>query len=404
MKVALLVASAERNSRSPGSSRLPDIKKVFPDFQPCPSPLRWLDTVNNTNGQTLYQERSPVSGAITIEQQEQYRVLRVGGWVNSIVLTEAEGSSNSLTTATTVKNDQLILAYMRVMVAAAFSFLATPLPHSSGGTLDPRQAHYLCLGLGGGALPMFLQHYLGQDDGMQLSAVELDPVVPKAAKQCMGLNQQFGTHKGSTLFIGDAADYVAALASASRIAPMTALRRASAQPHPPEQLQDQLHPCDCIMLDCFDSNAEVPSQFMAPKFISDCRQIVPDGGLLVANMINGAPGCSWRKDFGKIAWQMAAEFGPTFSIGIRDDNQQNVILVAKKVPKAYQAEVADDLSNEDLAVYKHKLQETADYLGRSCSMPYDLASMLHELYRIVPNRAYNNVVYELEINHAQDYA
>ena len=99
--------------------------------------------------------------------------------------------------------------------------------------------------------------------------------------------------------------------------------------------------------------------------------------------------------------QMASKFGPTFSIGIRDDNQQNVVLVAKKVPKAYQAEVADDLRTEDLAVYKHKLQETAEYLKRRCSLPYDFAGMLHELYRVVPNRAYENVVYELEIDHAQ---
>lgn len=98
---------------------------------------------------------------------------------------------------------------------------------------------------------------------------------------------------------------------------------------------------------------------------------------------------------------MAVEFGPTFSIGIRDDNQQNVVLVAKKVPKAYQAEVADNLSNEDLAVYKHELQETADHLRQSCAMPYDLPGMLYELYRIVPNRAYTDVVYELEIDHLQ---
>lgn len=83
--------------------------------------------------------------------------------------------------------------------------------------------------------------------------------------------------QGRRLHIGDAANYVASLAAASRIAPMTAPRRASAPEQLPEQLQEQLHPCDCILLDCFDSNAEVPSQFMASKFISDCRQIVPDG-------------------------------------------------------------------------------------------------------------------------------
>lgn len=99
--------------------------------------------------------------------------------------------------------------------------------------------------------------------------------------------------------------------------------------------------------------------------------------------------------------QMAVGFGPTFSIGIRDDNQQNVVLVAKKVPTAYQAEVADEFSSEDLASYKHELQKTADGLRRSCAMPYDFAGMLYELYRIVPNRAYTGVVYELEINHVQ---
>lgn len=97
---------------------------------------------------------------------------------------------------------------------------------------------------------------------------------------------------------------------------------------------------------------------------------------------------------------MATGFGPTFSIGIRDDNQQNVVLVAKKVPKAYQAQVADDLSKEDLVSYKRELQQTADHLRQSCAMPYDFGGMLHELYRVVPNRAYTDVVYELDIDHS----
>lgn len=42
---------------------------------------------------------------------------------------------------------------------------------------------------------MFLQHYLGEKDQMQLSAVELDPLVPEAAKQCMGLGLEFGHRK-----------------------------------------------------------------------------------------------------------------------------------------------------------------------------------------------------------------
>ena len=49
---------------------------------------------------------------------------------------------------------------------------------------------------------MFLQHHLGQDDGMQLGAVELDPVVPAAAKQSMGLDPEFGHRKAGTKPIG----------------------------------------------------------------------------------------------------------------------------------------------------------------------------------------------------------
>ncbi len=57
------------------------------------------------------------------------------------------------------------------------------------------QVRVLCLGLGGGALPSFLQHHLGEKGSLQLSAAELDPVVVEAAKQCMGLDPQFGLHK-----------------------------------------------------------------------------------------------------------------------------------------------------------------------------------------------------------------
>ena len=44
--------------------------------------------------------------------------------------------------------------------------------------------HALCLGLGGGSLPLFLSHHF---PGMFVQAVELDPVVLAAATQEMGL-------------------------------------------------------------------------------------------------------------------------------------------------------------------------------------------------------------------------
>ena len=71
--------------------------------------------------------------------------------------------------------------------------------------------------------------------------------------------------QGQGLHIRDAAKHVADLAAASRAAADQG------------QLQQPAAQYDCIMLDCFDNNAEVPSQFLAQVFISDCRQIVPEG-------------------------------------------------------------------------------------------------------------------------------
>ncbi len=97
-----------------------------------------------------------------------------------------------------------------------------------------------------------------------------------------------------------------------------------------------------------------------------------------------------------VALQMATAFGPTFSIGIRDDNQQNAVLVAKKAPERYDP---DDLDIMDLTHYKHQLQDSATQFGQATGIPYNMADMLYELYRILPNKACADIVYELEIDH-----
>ncbi|KAK9861576.1 hypothetical protein WJX84_000208 [Apatococcus fuscideae] len=357
-----------------------DLKRTFPNFQPSPPPLHWLTVVNGPPGQCLYEQQSPLSGAITVEQQQHFRVLRIGGWVHSIVLTEGGTSPSS---RTIIRKDHAILAYMRVMVAAACGFLETPLPHADSGKLQMQQARVLCLGLGGGVLPMILQHYFGSSGHLQLSAVELDRTITHAATMHMGLDPHFGRHKGQGLHIRDAAKHVADLAAASRAAADQG------------QLQQPAAQYDCIMLDCFDNNAEVPSQFLAQAFISDCRQIVPEGGVLVANMINGAIGCAWRQDFGRLAEQMCVAFGPTFSIGIRDDNQQNAVLVAKRMPAAHQN---TDFPSSELRVFKQELQQNADQLARRHGMPYNLGKMLEELYHVLPDASCIDGVAEVDID------
>ncbi len=58
---------------------------------------------------------------------------------------------------------------------------------------------------------------------------------------------------------------------------------------------------------------------------------------------------------------MPTVFGLTFSIGIRDDNQQNAVLVPKRAPERYDP---DDLDIMDRTHYKHQLQDSATHLAR----------------------------------------
>ena len=60
-------------------------------------------------------------------------------------------------------------------------------PHSSE-QINPNKSipscSALCIGLGAGTLPNFLSHHF---PGMQVEAVELDPVVIQAATEALGL-------------------------------------------------------------------------------------------------------------------------------------------------------------------------------------------------------------------------
>lgn len=73
-----------------------------------------------------------------------------------------------------------------VGLAPPESSLAAALPRSTAeanGSSQGQECRALCVGLGGGTLPLFLTHHF---PGMQIDVVELDPVVIKAAEKAMG--------------------------------------------------------------------------------------------------------------------------------------------------------------------------------------------------------------------------
>lgn len=62
---------------------------------------------------------------------------------------------------------------------------AGPLGSGTAGTAGSAPLEVLCVGLGGGSLPLFLAHHF---PGMHVTVLELDPVVLRAARQACGLS------------------------------------------------------------------------------------------------------------------------------------------------------------------------------------------------------------------------
>lgn len=105
--------------------------------------------------------------------------------------------------------------YLKTMasVLAAVLALQRLLPGKSGGTLrqadgssassgQPGVLRILCIGLGGGSLPLFLAHMLPHAD---IDAVEIDAAVMEAATTAMGLPRDLPNMR---LHVGDGMEYL----------------------------------------------------------------------------------------------------------------------------------------------------------------------------------------------------
>ncbi|KAF3780738.1 hypothetical protein EJ110_NYTH38578 [Nymphaea thermarum] len=77
----------------------------------------------------------------------------------------------------------LAVPYVKSMIAAGLSALSSTRFNFKGAVLGDRTLHILCIGLGGGSIPLFLASKI---QGAIVHVVEIDPVVIKASIQAMG--------------------------------------------------------------------------------------------------------------------------------------------------------------------------------------------------------------------------
>ncbi|KAK9819395.1 hypothetical protein WJX81_003737 [Elliptochloris bilobata] len=154
-------------------------------------------------------------------------------------------------------------------VASGDPARAAAAPGAASGLL-PWRACAVCVGVGGGALPLFLSHHF---PGLLVDAVELDAAVLEAATTAMGLPE---CRANLHLHCADGAEWVAQAAEA-----------VHAQEQPPH---------DLVLLDAFDGDDAVPACFTqpgAPFLTSLADALHPRHGALVANLHCARPRAAW---------------------------------------------------------------------------------------------------------------
>jgi len=180
----------------------------------------------------------------------QWRVLRFNGETRQSVV--CVGAQSGVAESGTVAFE-----YVKGMIAGGLAM------GKAVGMARPRK-RVLCLGLGGGTLPMFFaqgHHRAGQEGDAEVHAVELDPVVVEAAMAAMGLDQ--GLVK---VHVQDAGDFAKTWAGEK---------------------------FDLVFLDCFGGDDGVPDALVDPEgpLCAALRggTLLAAPGVLVVNQHGGLP-------------------------------------------------------------------------------------------------------------------
>eukprot|EP00890_Picochlorum_soloecismus_P005458 jgi/Picsp_1/5913/NSC_03270-R1_s-adenosylmethionine-dependent methyltransferase domain-containing protein len=130
-----------------------------------------------------------------------------------------------------------------------------------GGSLENKRLRVLCIGVGGGTLPMFLLHHYRS---AHVDAVEIDPMVIEAARSAMGFPEE-GQHDRLDVHIIDACDFVK-----KRVA------------------EDKSQFYDVVYVDAFDGDDDVPDGLCSKEFAENVARILhPRTGAFVMNFHDG---------------------------------------------------------------------------------------------------------------------
>ena len=266
--------------------------------------------------------------------------------------------------------------YLRVMAASAAAFTAL---NGCDLSVPPRDAAQppplvLCVGLGAGALPAFLAHGFGAAARVQVA--ELDPLIVRVVRDVLRvrfaladspealLEQQ--TQPSGAAAGPDAAPFT--VAQADGLALVASLAE--------EVAAGRRRGASLLVLDAYEQNGRIPQHLREPAFLEAAAACLAPEGVIVANLFNGPPNSSPRKEMALYARMLAgATGGPVFSVKVQTQ-QTNVVLVAARPDSALGR---DGVSGRDVAV------AAARRVARNCAggpWEFDAGSHVERMFAL----------------------
>lgn len=215
-------------------------------------------------GTIVFQAKSPINGSVIVTSHEasslsrneslpaaheEWRVLRFND------LTRQSAARVSVSTDGSLTQEPRCLAqeYLKSMVAAGAALLGR---RKEGIAVATSKLRILCIGVGGGSLPLFLAHHFPSAD---VEGVEVDPVVVEAARDHMGFSE--ANLPNLRITIDDA---------------MVFMRNHA---------REGCEPYDLVFMDAFDGTDETPNELCGQEFGKLLAGALdPSHGALVMNV------------------------------------------------------------------------------------------------------------------------
>lgn len=272
----------------------------------------------NSGGRIIFAKRSSLgNGMISVAQHGPWKCMTFDDVEQGIAYYAADD---------TPRPDVLGFQYLRVMAAAAMASreLALQADDTTQASAEADEA-VLCVGLGTGALPGFLAHHFGEA-GVRVEVVEIDPLVVDAARtalQCsftggssgLALPAAPAPSSPSTynVVLADAAAHVQRVLTEQRASRLLGRKRAGLR---------------AIFLDAYNADGETPAHLLRPGFLRDCRDALAPGGVVVANLFNGATGSISRGAVQEFAAALEDAVGPVMSVAV-PTQEESLVLIAR---------------------------------------------------------------------------